>query len=144
MIDVGTIKDLVILVIAIYTAWWAYKSFAYKDQIGEIKELLVVVEKIKQEAFFRLVVKAVDGNKKSDLGDLMSLIFEMRVKFNSALYINDEILNQFRDLDNYISNEVFFKVNYSDSEQVKELRNNFTIKYDELRDLIIKKIKHYK
>jgi hypothetical protein len=135
------LKDVVIVSVALYTAWWTYRSFAYKDQINETKELLESVERIRQEAFFNLSIETVDGERKNDYGDILNLVFDMRVKFNSSLYINGEVLQKFVELDNFISSEVLFKVN---KDTYMEIQNRFNDKYSNLRTCILESTKHHK
>ena len=137
------IRDLTFIGVSLYTAWWAYRSFAYKDQISELKTILELFVKIKHEAFFTLQLTPINKEKSSDITTLLSLVFDLNVKVGSALYINDSIKNSAAELCDF-SNRLITEIIDDDQNAIHILRENYINQFSELKKLILEQIKHFR
>lgn len=144
MESIAIIKDVILVVVALYTAWWARKTYAYKDKVAELKDLLIVLESIKLEAFFHLQLTPIDGDKKTDLGELLDLIFDFRNKVGSALYIDDDIRSIASDMSNFLEKELFLNISGMEQHTIESLRQSFGELHNNLVEAIRMQVKRYR
>jgi hypothetical protein len=141
---ISTIKDVTLVAVALYTAWWARKTYAYKDKVAELKELLIVLEGINLEAFFHLQLTPIDGSKKTDLSDLLNLIFEFRTKVGSALYIDDEIRTDASDMSSFLEKELLLNITGMDEVAIDTAQRSFKKLHESLESAIKRQVKRYR
>lgn len=144
MESISTIKDVTLVFVALYSAWWARKTYAYKDKVTELKDLLIVLERIYLEAFFRLQLISIDGNKKTDLSKLLNLIVDLRTKVVSALYIDDDIRSKASVMSNFLEKELLLNISGMEQEAIDSLRRSFDELHNSLVAAIRSQVRRYR
>lgn len=83
---IDIIQGLVIICATIFTSWWAYKTFAHKEKINELKDILNVIEDIHFEiSIYKIVGNFRDHVSNDQFVDLVSKLYRL---IFSSLYLN--------------------------------------------------------
>lgn len=90
------LQSITIVVTTIFTGWWTYKTFAHKEKIADLRNILVTIEEIKFEirtlgAIPELIELVQSREKFLDL----SIALDQSVK--SSLYIATKDRNTLSD-----------------------------------------------
>lgn len=146
-------QSLIIIGVTIFTAWWTYRTFAHKERIQELKELIAVIELYHTRmTIFCMQVRPTEEvddeeiKEKLNLGQIHNKLISLsnvnlynrkafRTKIQSIVgkwIFNGQIRNMQRGRKSSPSEEItveaWQKFN-SDYEEVKKLINKEAEKY---------------
>ena len=130
---INIVQGLVIICAAVFTSWWAYKTFARKEKINELKGILSVVRDISFE--IDLLMLYQDGKSTDHYVDLMKKLQEL---IFSSLYIKDKNREELKENINVIF-ESYRTLSFNDDQEKRKVAfEKFNEQYKEIVNKIHK------
>lgn len=96
-------QSIVIILATIFTSWWAYKTFAHKEKISELKKILSIIEQIHFE--IGIYKKLDDFRDVSQHERFIDLSTELTRAALSSLYIDKKNRNKIFHICSELINE---------------------------------------
>lgn len=91
-IVVEIIQALVIISLTTFTSWWAYKTFAHKEKIEELKKVLDILTEFSLEV--RVVQKVLNHEEKFDHSRFISLMLSLNKELSEMIYLGEDCRNK--------------------------------------------------
>ncbi|OFZ53221.1 MAG: hypothetical protein A2328_10105 [Bdellovibrionales bacterium RIFOXYB2_FULL_36_6] len=130
---INIVQGLVIICATVFTSWWAYKTFAHKEKINELKGILSVVRDISFE--IDLLMLYQDGKSTDHYVDLMKKLQEL---IFSSLYIKDKNREELKENINVIF-ESYRTLSFNDDQEKRKVAfEKFNEQYKEIVNKIHK------
>ena len=82
-------QNVAIILTAIFTAFWAYRTFAYKDRIADLKNIIKLLERLHWEVFFYQPLFSKSQNGKSiSIDNLLTYCSELQSLAKTNFYLS--------------------------------------------------------
>jgi len=150
---INIIQGIVIICATIFTARWAYKTFAYKERISELKELKKTINLYhwKMQIFCAQVRKneTPDNTEIQEKLELASIHNKLIALYDLSLFVRPETRKRIIEIvGSWITNERLDRMQHRNwSKLTKEKRDEvwkkFDNEYKEVKDIINKEAAKY-
>lgn len=93
---ISLIRDVVLVSVSIFTGWWAYRTFAHKEKILEIKAVITAIDKLHADLFY--VKKPTDKTEAQEYIEKVSItLSELSQATASCLYMKAYLRIELKD-----------------------------------------------
>lgn len=150
---ISIFQSIVIITVTIFTAWWTYKTFAHKEKLNELKELMAIIELYHMKmTIFCAQVRSNEEFDNKELNEKLEL-GQIHNKLASLSKINLYNRKEFRDkvqgiVGRWLCNEQIRNMQRgrkaSPSEEVTLAAwERFNSDYEKVKQLIEMEVKKY-
>ncbi len=131
------IQVVVIILATMFTTWWAYKTFAHKEKINELKRIIGDIEELYFELYFiQKIEKELDNGRS--LSKFLDILLQLKKHSSEIVYLKKSekkrIMDGVKELIN-LAHEIVLE--HSDKKW-KNSEKEFHKKYTELKEKVYK------
>ena len=124
---VNIIQGIVIISATLFTSWWAYKTFAHKERISELKKILNLVEIMYREGKKNVKAHDFDGALRR-----IEIPVTLNATILSSLYIEERDRVEIFKLNSKFNHDYMLLINEKNKKSIEERLSHFQLNYEKV------------